>query len=80
VTHASVRSSASVEFQGQEVLSLQDALRCSTHTSTIGDVIVNSTPYVQLPTDAPTRARNSFFGSRVTRFGRDPSHHIKTPM
>ena len=31
----------------------------------------NSTPYVQLSTDAPTRAR-FFFGSRVTRFSRDP--------
>jgi hypothetical protein len=44
-----------------------------------GDIIANSTPYGRLPTDAPTRARNSFFGSRVTRFGRDPSHHIETP-
>jgi hypothetical protein len=35
---------------------------------------------MQLPTDSPTRTRNSFFGSRVTRFGRDPSHPIKTPM
>ncbi len=32
-----------------------------------------------LPTDAPTIARISFFGSRVTRFVRDPSCHIKTP-
>ncbi len=31
VTHASRRNSASVEFQGQEVLSLWDALHCSTH-------------------------------------------------
>ncbi len=44
-----------------------------------GDVIANSMPYAQLPIDAPTRARNSFFGSRVTRFVRDPSHHIETP-
>ncbi len=36
-------------------------------------------PYARLPTDAPTRARNSFFGSRVTRFGRDPSRPIETP-
>ncbi len=35
-------------------------------------------PYAQLPTDAPTRARNSFFGSRVTHFGSDPSRHIET--
>ncbi len=62
------------------MLSLQDTLRCSTSTSTIGDVIANSTPYEWLPTDAPTRARNSFFGSRVTRFKRDPPHHIVTPM
>ncbi len=33
VTHASRRKSASLEIQGQEVLSLQDALRCSTHLS-----------------------------------------------
>ncbi len=32
-THASRRNSASVEIQGQEVLSLQDTLRCSTHLS-----------------------------------------------
>ncbi len=44
----------------------------------LGDVIANSTPYVRLPTDAPTRAR-FIFGSRVTRFVRDPSRHIKTP-
>ncbi len=44
-----------------------------------GDVIANSTPYVRLPTDAPTRARISFFGSRVMHFVRDPSPHIKTP-
>ncbi len=44
-----------------------------------GDIIANSTPYAWLPTDAPTRARNSFFCSRVTRFGRDPSRHSKTP-
>ncbi len=31
VTHASKRNSASVEIQGQEVLSLQDALHYSTH-------------------------------------------------
>ncbi len=31
VTHASRRNSASVEFQGQEVLFLWDTLRCSTH-------------------------------------------------
>ncbi len=34
---------------------------------------------MRLPTDAPTRARNSFFGSRVTRFIRDLSHRIETP-
>ncbi len=33
VTHASRRNSASMEVQGQEVLSLQDDLRCSTHLS-----------------------------------------------
>ncbi len=33
VTHASRRNSASVEFQGQEVLSLRDALCRSTHLS-----------------------------------------------
>ncbi len=35
---------------------------------------------MQLPSDAPTRATNSFFGSQMTRFARDLSHHIKTPM
>jgi hypothetical protein len=44
-----------------------------------GDVIANSMPYMQFSTDAPTRARNSFFGSRVTRFVRDPPRHIETP-
>ncbi len=44
-----------------------------------GDIIANSTPYAHLPTDAPTRSRIHFFGSRLTRFIRDPSHHIKTP-
>ncbi len=39
----------------------------------------NPTPYTQLPTDAPTRARILFFGSRVRRFVRDPSRHVKTP-
>ncbi len=33
VTHASLRNSASMEFQGQEVLSLRDNLRCSTHVN-----------------------------------------------
>jgi hypothetical protein len=51
----------------------------NTHEGLQGDVIANSTPYERLPTDAPTRARNSFFGSQVMRFVRDPSHHIKTP-
>ncbi len=44
----------------------------------LGDVIANSTPYARLPTDAPTGAR-FVFGSRVTHFVRDPSHHIETP-
>ncbi len=72
VTHASRRNFASMEFQGQEVLSLQDNLRRSTHTSTQGDVIANSTPYARFPTDAPTRARISFFGSQVMRFCKRP--------
>ncbi len=44
-----------------------------------GDVITKSMPNARLPTDAPMRARISFFGSRVARFVRDPSRHIKTP-
>jgi hypothetical protein len=48
------------EIPRKEVLSLQDALRCSTHTSTIGDVTANSMSYMPFPIDAPTRARISF--------------------
>ncbi len=73
------RGNSASKFQGLEVLSFQDSLRATPTKEYQGDVIANSTPYVQLPTDAPTRARNSFFGSRVTRFVRDPSHHIETP-
>ncbi len=40
----------------------------------LGDVIANSMPYVQLPTDAP------FSGSWVMCLVRDPSHHFETPM
>jgi hypothetical protein len=71
VTLASRGNSTSLKLRGLEVLSLQDSLRCSTHkgsTKTIGDVIANSTTYEQFPTDAPTRTRISFFGSRVMRF------------
>jgi hypothetical protein len=78
VTHASRGNSAS-KFQGLEVLSLPRLPTSNTHEGVQGDVIANSTPYAQLPTDAPTRARNSFFGSKVTHFVRDPSHHINTP-
>ncbi len=45
----------------------------------LGDIIMNSTPYARLPTDAPTRARTLFSDSWVMRFIRDPSCHIKTP-
>ncbi len=44
----------------------------------LGGIIARTKPYVQLPTDAPTREPD-FFGSRVTCFWGDPSHHIKTP-
>ncbi len=37
-----------------------------------GDVIVRPPPYMQLPTDPPTRTRICF-GSWVMRFSRDPS-------
>ncbi len=68
-------NSASPKLQDLEVLSLRDSLRCSTHkdsTSTIGDVIANSTTYKQFPTDSSTRARIPFVGSRVTRFCNRP--------
>ncbi len=74
------RGNSASKFQGLEVLSFQDSLRATPTKEYQGDVITNSTPYARLPTDAPTRARNSFFGSRVTHFERDPSHHIETPM
>jgi hypothetical protein len=79
VTLATLRNSASVEFQGKEVLSLQNPPTLQHPYKYLGDVITNSTPYAQLPTDAPTRARISFFGSQVTCFLRDPSCHIETP-
>jgi hypothetical protein len=49
-----------MEIQGQEVLSLRDTLCCSTRLN-IGcyHKTQNSTPYAQLPIDAPTRARFS---------------------
>jgi hypothetical protein len=45
----------------------------------IGEVITRTTPYVQLPMDAPTRT-GVFFGSQVTCFWRDPSCQIETPI
>jgi hypothetical protein len=73
------RGNSASKFQGLEVLSFQDSLRATPTKEYQGDVIANSTPYAQLPTVAPTRAR-IFFCSQVTCFIRDLSHHIETPM
>ncbi len=43
----------------------------------LGDVIVNSTPYTRLPTDAPTRA-SFFLVHECCFFVRDPSCHMET--
>ncbi len=48
-------------------------------TRVLGDIIAKTTPYNQIPLDAPTRTR-IFLGSRVMRFWEDPSHHIETCM
>ncbi len=63
----------------KEVLSLRDALRCSTHTSTkvtsLG-ILRPTGNFLQTHLQEPEIL---FFCSRVTCFGRDPSCHIETP-
>ncbi len=59
MTHASRGNSASEEFQGQEVLSLQDTLRCSTCESIRWHPCKSSVPYARIPLDEP--ARTGFF-------------------
>ncbi len=79
MTHASRRNTASVEIQGQEVLSLQDALRCSTHLSIRWPhrkIFRPTRDFLQTHLQEP----DFFLGSRVTRFWIDSSCLIKTPM
>jgi hypothetical protein len=78
VTHASLRNSASVEFQGKGVLSLWDAQRCSTHPSIRWhhrEILCPMRNFLQTHLQEP----ELFFGSWVTHFVRDPSRHIETP-
>ncbi len=60
------------------MLSLQDALRRSTHPSIRWrdcKILCPTRDFLQTHLQEP----EYFFGSRVTRFARDPSCHIKTP-
>ncbi len=76
VTHATRRKSASVEIQGQEELSLWDALHHSTHMGRWcqREILRPTRDFLQTHLQEP-----DFFGSRVTSFWRDLSHHFKTP-
>ncbi len=68
-----------MEFQGQEVLSLQDALCHSTRES-ISDVIEKTIRPTRNYLRAHLQEPIIFLGSRVTCFCEDPSCNIKTPM
>ncbi len=74
VTHASLRNSASMEIQGKEVLSQQDALCCSTHPSIRWRhcelYALRATSYRRT-----YKSQNSFFGSWVMHFVRPISWH-----
>jgi hypothetical protein len=78
VIHASRGNSAS-KLQDLEVLSFQDSLR-ATHTKeykmTSSRILRPTCDFLQTHLQEPEIL---FFCSRVTRFERDLSHHIKTP-
>ena len=67
-----------MEFQGQEVLSLRDTLRCSTHERikvTSSQKLRPTIEFLWTHLQEP----EIFLGSQVICFCGDPAHHIKTP-
>ncbi len=77
VTHASLRNSASVEFQGKEVLSQWDALHPSTHPSIRWRHCKFLRPtcnFLQMHLQEP-----EFFWFTSDAFQRDMSCHLETP-
>ncbi len=68
-----------IKMNRQEVLSLQDALRCSTHLSIRWrhlKILCPKRDFLQ----THLQELEFFFGSQVTRFWRDSSRHFETPM